>query len=331
MNITRNDRTALCHNRPLVERARISAALSRRRFLIGATGVTALSLGACAKSPREMRGQRQAGIPVTTPLGTYEIPKEPTRVFAVDSRTDFETAVALGLPVVATSLRAPTPWVPTPKDIQVLDGPVDLEQVIRLDPDLIVCSGVDDGKCWPTTDLNNIAPVLPTDYQLGWTNDLTRTADWLGRRNRAESLIAEYHENLLEIRHTRQSVIKRARVVHLQYVPSSASFIVNARGRLQTEVLSEIGGSLFGDEHDAAVDQMVSLEAIGQYAGANGFLVQNTDSASTLASMNELPIWRDLPAVRAGRVVETRGNVNYGGVYTAGEVVRIWSTLYDTM
>ncbi|WP_430335861.1 ABC transporter substrate-binding protein [Rhodococcus sp. ACT016] len=275
--------------------------------------------------------QPEVGLTVSTPLGTYDIPREPNRVFAVDSRTDFETAVALGLSVVATSLRAPTPWVPAPDGIQILDGPINLEQVIKLEPDLIVCSGVDDGEYWPTTALNKIAPVLPTDFQLGWKNDLTRTADWLGRRDRAESLIAEYDQKLVEVRRRHESVIERARVVHLQYVPSSASFIVNARGRLQTEILSDMGGHLFGDEHDATADAMVSLEVIGQYGGADGFLVQNTDSTSTLASMNNLPIWRDLPAVREGRVVETRGNVNYGGIYTAGEVIRNWSALYDTM
>lgn len=80
---------------------RLVSDLTRRQFGFGA-GIAGLGafLAACGDSgsssgETEMRS-------VTTPLGTYDIPVNPKRVVAIDSRLDLEPAVALELPLVAT-------------------------------------------------------------------------------------------------------------------------------------------------------------------------------------------------------------------------------------
>lgn len=310
----------------------VTAALTRRRFLIAGSGAVALGLAGCGQDSTSSSPAAEVGTRnVTTPLGTYDLPTEPSRVFAVDSRVDLETALALGFDVVATTLRDPAPWVPAPEGIEVLDGPVVLEQVITLNPDLIICSGEDDGQYWPTRKLMDVAPVLPTAFASPWKDDLNKVADWAGRRGVVDELLAEYGDLVADARSKYGSLLDTKKVVYLQYLPATNTFAVNTAGRLQPQVLADLGGTLFGDLRAYATDQEVSIEQIGQYADADGIFLQNLTPDPTLASMADLPLWRELPAVRAGRVVESRGNINYGGIYSAQELVRNWSDLYATM
>lgn len=297
-----------------------------RRQLLGVIGAAGL-LGACGRepaAPTSTGGSRS----VVTPLGGYDIPTTPRSVLAVDSRVDLETAVALGLPVSATTLRAPAPWVPAPADLPVLSGPVDDEQVYALRPDLIVCSGEDDGEYWPTARLQRIAPVLPTSFESPWRTDLQRVAAWLDAGPRADAAIAEFDRVAAEVRARHAAALAARRVLVVQWVPSKGTFVVNTRGRMQQQVLTDLGGVLFGSERDYAAHEEVPLELVGQFADADGIYLQNLSSEPTLASMVELPVWRDLPAVRAGRVVESPGNVNYGSVYSAIRIARDWDALY---
>lgn len=308
----------------------ITAALTRRRFLIAGSGAAALALTGCgsASTPAESTGSMRT---VSTTLGTYAVPAEPSRVFAVDSRVDLETALALGFDVVATTLRDPAPWVPAPEDLEILDGPVVLEQVITVDPDLIICSVEDDGQYWPTRKLMDLAPVLPTDFNTPWRDDLNAVADWAGRRGEVDELLAEYDRLVDDARRKYGPLLSSKKVLIMQYLPETNSFVVNTAGRLQPQVLADLGGSLFGELRPYSADQEVSIEQIGQYADADGIFLQNLTPTPALASMAELPLWRDLPAVRSGRVIESRGNVNYGGIFSAQELVRNWSDLYATM
>ncbi|NKW63176.1 hypothetical protein GS937_01340, partial [Rhodococcus hoagii] len=125
--------------------AELTAALSRRGFLGAiALGATAFTVGCGTSSGSDTASA--ATRAVTTPLGTYDIPVAPQRVVVIDSRLDLEPALALELPVIATSYDTPAPWLP-PVDARVLTAPVDLEEVLGLAPDLIVCVNLDSEMC----------------------------------------------------------------------------------------------------------------------------------------------------------------------------------------
>ncbi|WP_257233139.1 hypothetical protein [Rhodococcus qingshengii] len=98
---------------------RLVSDLTRRQFGFGA-GIAGLGafLAACGDSgsssgETEMRS-------VTTPLGTYDIPVNPKRVVAIDSRLDLEPAVALELPLVGYTYAQATPWVPIDSSVPFL-------------------------------------------------------------------------------------------------------------------------------------------------------------------------------------------------------------------
>lgn len=69
-----------------------------------------------------------------------------------------------------------------------LDGNIPLS----LDPNLIICSAEDDGQYWPTRKLMDLAPVVLTDFNTPWRDDLNAVADWAGRRGEVDELLAGY-------------------------------------------------------------------------------------------------------------------------------------------
>ncbi|WP_226367386.1 ABC transporter substrate-binding protein [Pseudonocardia sp. ICBG162] len=301
--------------------------IATRRQLLAAVGTAGL-LAACGRPAATVGAPAGRTRSVTTALGTYDVPVAPVSVLAVDSRVDLETAVALGLPVSATSLRPPAAWVPAPPGLPVLKGPIVDEEVLALGPDLIVCSAEDDGEYWPTARLQRIAPVVPTSFDVPWRADLTAIATQLDRRDALDRVLAEYDAVAAGVRERHRAALATKRVVIAQWRPEAGTFVVNTAGRLQQQVLTDLGGSLFGSERAYAADQEVPLETMSEFRDADGFYLQNTGTERSLATMADVPVWRELPAVRAGRVVETAGNVNYGSVYSAMQVARDLDALF---
>ena len=116
-----------------------------RLLMAGLAGLGAF-LAACGDSgsssgETEMRS-------VTTPLGTYDIPVNPKRVVAIDSRLDLEPAVALELPLVGYTYAHATPWVPIDSSVPFLSEIPNREQILALEPDLIVCLNYE-SEWWP--------------------------------------------------------------------------------------------------------------------------------------------------------------------------------------
>ncbi|MER7561245.1 hypothetical protein ABTZ46_30355, partial [Nocardioides sp. NPDC126508] len=155
-------------------------ALTRRQFGIGA-GLAAVAtiLSSCSSSDGSNAPDDAQMRTVTTPLGTYDIPTNPKRVLAVDARTDLELAIALELPVFGYNISPATEWVPIDGSAEYLSDKPNLEQILGLAPDLIICVNADN-EYWPAAKLQAIAPVLTTESKQTWRENLTRLSDWLG-------------------------------------------------------------------------------------------------------------------------------------------------------
>ncbi|NKR30094.1 twin-arginine translocation signal domain-containing protein, partial [Rhodococcus hoagii] len=227
-----------------VEWARMVDRLTRRGFLggIGALGATAL-LTACGTSGAGPESSAaQSTRTVTTPLGTYDIPTSPQRVVVIDSRLDLEPALALELPVIATSYDTPAPWLP-PVDARVLTAPVDLEEVLGLAPDLIVCVNLD-SEMWPAPKLLDIAPVITTEFTVPWKENLTRLADWLGRTATFDRVLAEYDAVAAAFRARHRDTLARARFGIVSLQQDQFYLVHNGGSRLPPQVLADVGGTL---------------------------------------------------------------------------------------
>lgn len=310
---------------------------TRRRLLggaaalaIGAAGATHLGSSALAQGNATPASSPQATLAagyktITTPLGTYDIPVNPQRVITIDSRLDLEPAIALDLPVIATSYDHPLPWVPVDPELPLLEAPVDIEAVAPLQPDLIVCVNLD-SEMWPAPTLNKIAPVITTDFAIHWRDNLAQLSDWLGMTDRLQIALDEYDRMVADVRTRRADTIANKKIVYLQYFPTDAEVYHNLETYIMGTVLTDLGGTAFGG-FTTADTWKLSVERLNTLADADGFLVVNVGD-DTPDQLAENPLWQALPAVQAGAVVVSSGNVNYGSIYTAQEIVRIYDELY---
>jgi ABC-type Fe3+-hydroxamate transport system substrate-binding protein len=298
--------------------------LSRRTFTLS---TLALGLGALA-GPARAAGETAS---ITTSLGTYDIPRDPQRVVAIDFRLDVEPALALGLPVVGYGVQEERlDWVPLPADAAYVGGPPSREAIVGLDPDLIVCTDIPGSEYWPIDRLAPIAPTLPVDYELSWQANLTRMGEWLGRADRAAAFIADYQASVDAVRATHAAALAGGKLAAIWYEPDSSEVQVllgegTSNVTLAGQVLADLGGTTVAPEALGEYG-VVSIENAGTVlAEVAGFLLDASEPAR-LEALESNPIWQRLPAVAAGRVYRTAGTF-YGGGYSARRLVGEWARL----
>ncbi|QBJ98595.1 ABC transporter substrate-binding protein [Rhodococcus sp. ABRD24] len=313
--------------------AELTAALTRRGFL-GALGVGAALLAAGCGSGSAADSSEAETRTVTTPLGTYEDPVSPKRVIAVDSRLDLEPAVALGLPLIGYNHSRARAWVPVDPTVPYLGEKPNLEQILGLAPDLIICCNAG-GDWWPTDRLQEIAPVLTTDFGVDWRENFAGLANWLGATDQLARIDAEYEALIAEIAARHRALKSSTTVASISYLPSDRMVYVTStknqgKGLLPTEAtLTEIGGrspsrSMFSDAENG-----LSLEHLDLIAECDGFMF--TGSREEYDALMSETLWSRLPAVQAGHVTLLEGETYYGSVYTVPIVARGWDALYTRM
>lgn len=297
--------------------------LSRRAFAAGAAAL--LSASAAIATP----ARRQ----VETSLGRLDIPAEPQRVVAIDSRIGLESALAFDLPLVGYSHSRARPWVPVPPGVPLLAAPPNLEQILMLAPDLILCpDSAPNSDWWPLARLPAIAPVLPSNHRITWQDNLTQLGSWLDRQGDAALLIAAHAETIRAIRGRHWRRIEGALVAAVHYDAIKRRLLVRSAGTryglvMPAQVLAELGG------REVAADRLgpngeVALDSFGEVLGAvDGILLIDFGDGGPQALARE-PLWQRLPAVRAGQVETVAGNCTFGSLYTARYLARAWDALF---
>ncbi|RYE10941.1 MAG: ABC transporter substrate-binding protein [Hyphomicrobiales bacterium] len=299
--------------------------LSRRAFTLGTAGLAAATL-----LPRTAFAQGTTRT-VTTPLGTYDIPASPQRVVAIDSRLDLQPALALGLPVVGHGHSVPGAWVPVPKDISFVGSIVNIEQVLALEPDLIICAAYDpDSEYWPLNKLKTIAPVLPTNGDVHWRDSLNELAGWLGLEGNADGAVAEYDALIAAIKARHGDKLQQKQVASTQ-PDGGGLWLMNGTTMLHNLVLTDLGANFVqpaaGQKYDNPT-QITSENFATALEGVDGILLATTGT-DEIDALNKEPLWQRLPAVAAGAVVASNGNVNYGSLYSARHLAGLYDELYS--
>lgn len=316
-------------------------ALTRRQFGIGA-GMAAVAtiLSSCSSSDGSGTSDDTQMRTVTTPLGTYDIPTNPKRVLAVDARTDLELAIALELQVFGYNISPATEWVPVDGSAEYLSDKPNLEQILGLAPDLIICVNADN-EYWPAAKLQAIAPVLTTESKQTWRENLTRLSDWLGRTPTMDRLITDYDALITDIRSRHASAIAGKTVASLSYSPDKATIYIDSlpvseetgkKNRQPTDMtLADIGGRTL---NTTGFDNQgrLSIEEMDRLRDCDAFMVSVTDSSdTTFDQLSDNKLWQRLPAVQAGNVTVLRGSTYYGSIYTTMYVAKGWDDLYSTL
>lgn len=297
-------------------RAEIEAAATRRQFLalIAAGGL----LTACADDDDDA-GPSASPTPssrqVPSDSGPVEVPSDPKRVVAAIG--SFETdMIAVGItPVLTTSFAGP--WVDLGPDTKVTENvPPTAEELAVADPDLII------GWTWVTKEpgfdkIQAVAPYVGLGETAstagpGWDSSVPlkswdtlflSVCEAVGRRDRGVELVKELEAKIDDLARRRQGAEKFS-VARLEfYEPGQFSY----RGQNEdtAELMRRIGIDVAGP---AQSENEYSLERIGEVT-ADWIIVSvgGDFPADVYDEVKKSAIFQQLPAVKAGQVIEVDG------------------------
>ena len=274
---------------------------------------------------------------VTHAYGTFDIPAQPQRVIAMENRRDLETAVVLGLPLAGVGTFGDVNNVAAsfvPVDLTGVEiirlSEINFEQLVSLQPDLILAREIylDDGP-----GLAEVAPVLPIAADGSWRADLEQVAGWMHRETTLKSALDQYDALLAEVGERHADLLASSPIAIVEFYPADSTFYAGGLDdfQLQANTLKELGGSLIPFLTDRSYfDEPFSVENLNELDDAAAILVV-AGKAEDRAALDALDLWQRVPAVTAGRVVQTDVRTNQGSVYAATECVRLLDELFNTL
>lgn len=320
----------------------IVAELDRRGFLAGSLGLAAFLAGCGGGDTAQQPTVRT--VRAETPFGSFDIPLAPQRVVILEGRQDLETAIVLGMPrpvaigdnaVDTEGAAAPFLGFDSAGIELIPGGEVDLEKVLALEPDLIIgrASNIEP----LAADLATIAPLLPVEIdELAWRPELETVGRWTRRSDQVSAALRAHDDLMEQFRDTHAARLDTATAAVIQpwsggtwYSSPSDGFLLQAR------TLRELGGTFVEAIERAPLPEPggmseFSAERLDLLAEADILLVASF-SAAERSELAANPLWAQLPAVRADRVVHTDIRTNRGSVLAADECVRLWDRAYSLL
>ncbi|MEV7599556.1 iron-siderophore ABC transporter substrate-binding protein [Kitasatospora sp. NPDC089797] len=262
--------------------------------------------------------------------GESTVPQRASRVVVLDTDA-LDSVITLGLsPVGATTVdeRAPFPaYLPADrlsgtKAVGAIGQP-DLEAIAALRPDLILSNQVRDDKRYEQ--LSKIAPtVLSKTTGPTWKENVRLHAEALGRQSEAEAADSAYRTKLRDVV-TALGGPAKAAATRVEM----ARFLAGAPTRLYLD--DTFVGSLFKDlglgrpanQDKPGFSLEISPEQVDQAAADVIFYSVYGDPAkSDRGRITDGPLWKNLDAVRNGKVFQVDDNLWMLGIgYTGAGLI----------
>lgn len=304
--------------------------ITRRRMLdLTAGSAAVLALAACGGSAAPGPGDG-ATRTVEGASGPVEVPVSPQRVVATDYYTTY-ALLDVGFTVVGTAeatVGGVLPSLQTAYDaIPKLGSPssLSMEAVVAQRPDLILGTRVPNLPADLERQLSAVAPTLL--FAAGgtpgtWQERAIRAADAVGRAPEAEALRARYEQHARDVAARHRRLLDRIRIGLVRGGQDGSPW-VDFAGSWSGVVLGAVGARLpaFTEGRPGAGTQ-VALEEIG-VLGDCDVLLHLADTRGGIDGntrrLLESPVFRALPAARAGRVHPLPNY--YASHYGQGEAV----------
>ncbi|HLU60545.1 MAG TPA: ABC transporter substrate-binding protein [Pseudonocardia sp.] len=287
-----------------------------RRTLITSAGLAAL-LTACGGAPEPALEPGRTRT-VVHALGTAEVPVAPQRVVSLDSNGALQVGLELGAPLVASetldgAVSVP-PYVPAPPPgFEPLGfNQLDLERVAALRPDLIIGNVPRVEPAYP--ELSRIAPTVAyrnAGAGQDWRESVRAIGDVLGALPRVEEGLARYAARVADVAARHADLIAGATVALLRFTSSElrivrgeifgASILAHAGIRRPPSTDTPGPSATYVSLTDETVGVTADADVLLYFVGGGGSAV---DAAATAQRYTSGELWQQLPAVRAGRVVE---------------------------
>lgn len=295
----------------------MSAGVSRRSFLLGATGAIVAVAAACSSS--DSGGSQDSGATVSTKYGEVSVPSDPQRVVSV-GYNDQDTLLALGVVPVGVFdwygdyPSATWPWAQSalggaaPSIVGTASEGIDVEKVASAGPDLIV--GTYAGITQSEFDsLSQLAPTVtqPTgfvDYGIPWRDQTALLGQALGRADQASTLITDLEREFADTAAANPSFA--GKTVLLGALQGPGQFGVYGAQDPKVRFLNELGFvnppvvDQVGERNFATVSteqlSLADVDVLVWYAGG-GF------GDKLRAELAATPVYQQLSAVQENRVI----------------------------
>ncbi|MFI9505054.1 ABC transporter substrate-binding protein [Nocardia sp. NPDC052566] len=316
--------------------------MSTRRFRLSGLGRVGVALAAAAlatsalaacgsdsAAPQSVSAADAMSFPrtVDTVMGQVTIPRPPQRVVVLDT-AELDSVTLLGMkPVGAvvphTKTKGGFPEYLSAKVDGVTDvGPLlepNLERIASLKPDLILSSKVRHEKIYGK--LSGIAPTVFTETTGGpWKANLAVHGKALGLDQQAADALKKYEDRAralgAAIRAKNNGAMPSASILRFLAGPTRL-YLSNSYSGV---VLADIGlprpqSQVAPADPNAKTMKDVSPEQI-DLADADLIFVATIDDPDKTErkSVTTSPVWRDLPAVRNGKVVDVSDEIWMSGI-----------------
>lgn len=241
--------------------------------------------------------------------GEIEVPNNPKRVVV---RTYMGHVLALDVPVVgATEWDLASPFIDKKMLAKIKDVgvPMNAEEVLALEPDLIITDTEDE-----VASLEKIAPtvLLPYDTVRNINESVDLFGELLNRKTEAEVWKKSFKENADKERARLAEVnFPMDATVGLYELQDSKLFVFGSNFGRGGQVLTTGLGLKKQDNIQKVSDgdgwKELSLEALPDYAADFMFFTSYTTNGTESAELTALksnPIWKTIPAVEKNQVIE---------------------------
>jgi iron complex transport system substrate-binding protein len=300
--------------------APVGAGDSGRRLALGALLAAPLVLGAAfgRRARSALVGARSLGDSQTAPggfpkrligpTGEVSVLEAPPRriVSTYLGGDEILSELVARERVIAVSAYADDPSTSNCRDVFPPDVPrlrTDPETIVALDPDLVCVAGF--------TEPDALRLLAGAGLRLlRWSRfesfadvaaELAMFGAALGAEARAAALVADLHRLLADLER-RLAGVRPVRVVY--YDPPTYTM---GRGTLVDEILSRAGGHNTVNDLGVIGPGQIGLETVMALDPEVIVMPRYADNVSALRALAGSPIWRQVPAVRDGRVAEIPG------------------------
>ncbi|HEY9877281.1 MAG TPA: iron-siderophore ABC transporter substrate-binding protein [Leptolyngbyaceae cyanobacterium] len=271
----------------------------------------------CASQPPNSQLENPPNVPsqsvpqrtIQHAMGTTVVPTNPQRIVVLTNEAT-DMVLALGItPVGAVKSWAGDPYygyiASAMEDVPVVGDEMQpsLEQIVALQPDLIIGSKVRQGQVYDQ--LNAIAPTVFSDtIGAPWKDNLRLYAKALNREAAAEKLLADWDARVAELR---QRIGDRdIQVSLIRFLPGNARIYL--KDSFPGQIVQEVGLQRPATQAEAGFAKEVSFEQIPQMNGDILFYFASDSSDGTVASSPlaaawlKHPLWQQLEVTKRGKV-----------------------------
>lgn len=258
-------------------------------------------------------GGSAENFPVTIDhtYGSTVIPEQPTRIVALSNEED--TLATLGITPIAFAKNPvrPTgdyPWLDGRIDLSGataldLSTEVNLEQIASLQPDLILATNFYEIADY-YDQLSQIAPTVGPAEEPGlstWQETSTLIGKAVGRSADVEKAIGET-EDFVSSFAAEHPGLKDKTLSSAYYYEAGKFAVIDDPDTTSLRLYGELGMTLSPSITEHVVDRSLSEEQMGALDADVVFIGYASDDLK--ASLNQNPLFTQIPAVRDGRVAE---------------------------